>query len=763
MTTQFRISLFDSKQDNLAKPIIVTLDTFIDWIKNPQIRMDKDGALFSPATFQNNKRLKVNVKELSMLVVDCDGALPLQEALEIWNGTGLLGLFHTTWSHGRVCESNPSGADKWRGIIPFEKPATPEQFERAWKWAQELFKGALDSGARDTSRMSYLPSKYSQEAPYESLVLGGELLSSEFPGPDSVIVNQQSFALAVLAREVELVRTAPQGERNTRLTKAGYSTGGFISTGDLDSTTVYRELENAAIEVGLPAKEIVDTLTRAIRAGMALPRVPPKERVDDWAPPVQVRESEPLPKFPLECLPPWLSRYAGEVSIETQVPREAAALFGLAVLSATVAPDVQVRVRGNWIEPINLYAILALLPAQRKSAVWSAMVKPLQVYEAKIIKESRPIIAKEKAARMRRLSRLERLKRQLYKETVKSKQEEIEKELEALALQIDLAGEPVAPQLIVDDITPETLATVMAQQGGSIALLSAEGGLFDQLAGRYTDGLVNIDIFLKGHSGDMLKINRRDRSETIESPRLTMALAVQPAVLRAAAQKPEFRQRGLLARFLYSMPESNLGSRLIAPQEALQSTREGYFEAITTLKTSPKMAFISLTEEADQKLQAWEAQIEKTICPGGSHAEISDWQGKLAGQTVRLAALLHLGWNAETLSPWPEKISGETMEQAILLAQYFQIAAQDVFQEMRRSRHLEDVKAIVRFARERSSTPIASFSARDVRQFLRRRFSTMEHVKIVLDFMLEESWIIERQGSRKTVFEVAPVLPPEIT
>jgi replicative DNA helicase len=758
---QYRLSFFNHKRDNVAKPRFVGLDWLLERAATPELRAQKDGPLFSPATFKSNKRAKEGVRQLAMLVVDCDGGLSFQKAVELWSATGAQALIHTTWSHARIFEGNLRGEEKWRAIIPFLEPATPEQYERAWEYANQVFENQIDHGARDTSRMFYLPARVTEEAPYEYAQLAGEPLNPLFPGPDQILVDRKAYALSALAREITLVSQALEGERNTRLSKAGFSLGGFVATGDLELWEVRSMLEQAGLASGLPPKEVMDCLDGALKRGMALPRGedPEKEKPSDWIPAVELLPARGVPAFPSTELPFWLQQYADEVSHETQVPREGAALFGLSVISAAVAPDTQVRVRGNWIEPLNIYAILALLPAQRKSAVWSAMVKPLQEYEAQLIEESKPIIARAKAARIRRQAKLESLRRNLAKDPKGKDNEKLEAEIEELALQLELLGEPVAPQLICDDVTPEALATILHQQGGAVALLSAEGGLFDQLAGRYTDGLVNLDVFLKGHSGDMLRINRRDRNEIIPNPRLTMALAVQPAVLRAAAQKPEFRQRGLLARFLYAMPTSNLGFRQIAAQGASLRSREAYGEAVVKLKSSPKMAFLELSEEAGQILEAWEVEIEKTIRPDGSHADISDWIGKLAGQTVRLAGLIHLADNVDQLNPWPLLIPGDVMERAVRFAQYFQAAAQEVFVEMKRSRHIEDCRAIATWAKRR---PEGAFSAREIRMHMRRRFTDMDAITEVLEFMCDEGWM-RPIGKKGGFYQMAPSLPEELS
>jgi hypothetical protein len=47
----------------------------------------------------------------------------------------------------------------------------------------------------------------------------------------------------------------------------------------------------------------------------------------------------------------------------------------------------------------------------------------------------------------------------------------------------------------------------------------------------------------------------------VKAPAITVGLAVQPDVIRGLAEKPGFRGRGLLGRFLYALPPSLLGHR----------------------------------------------------------------------------------------------------------------------------------------------------------------------------------------------------------
>ena len=95
-------------------------------------------------------------------------------------------------------------------------------------------------------------------------------------------------------------------------------------------------------------------------------------------------------------------------------------------------------------------------------------------------------------------------------------------ELEQLARQIASYKERAPRRLYVDDITTEKLNSVLADGNGKAAIISAEGGIFDMLSGIYSKN-VNIDVMLKGYSGDSIRVDRVGRnSESIIINRATL-------------------------------------------------------------------------------------------------------------------------------------------------------------------------------------------------------------------------------------------------
>src|SRR5262245_6570918 len=70
MNPTFRLSTFIQVDDNQPKEITRSWPQLLSRFAKPEIRAEKDGALFSPAVFEPRRRLKENVRELSLLVLD---------------------------------------------------------------------------------------------------------------------------------------------------------------------------------------------------------------------------------------------------------------------------------------------------------------------------------------------------------------------------------------------------------------------------------------------------------------------------------------------------------------------------------------------------------------------------------------------------------------------------------------------------------------------------------------------------------------------
>ena len=132
-----------------------------------------------------------------------------------------------------------------------------------------------------------------------------------------------------------------------------------------------------------------------------------------------------------------------------------------------------------------------------------------------------------------------------------------EEEICRLQEELDRIPPPVPFRLLADDITPEKLATEICNQGGRLAIMSAEGEIFYVLAGRYQKGgAPNLNVVLKAHAGDSFRVDRRGRSEHVDQACLTLGLAVQPDVVSGLMSQPTFRGRG------FPCPNTVLGPKI---------------------------------------------------------------------------------------------------------------------------------------------------------------------------------------------------------
>ncbi|TDC85718.1 DUF3987 domain-containing protein [Nonomuraea deserti] len=214
------------------------------------------------------------------------------------------------------------------------------------------------------------------------------------------------------------------------------------------------------------------------------------------------------PTFPIACLPAWLQAMVEAVAEETQTPPDIAAAFGLGGLSAAAGGKAEVRVRGGWQEPVHLFLASVAPPATRKSAVFRAMTAPLYAAEETLILAGR---ARTRQAELLRLQ-LEEADKQARTKAVRSGSANDLAEAESTALALADAAVPHEVQLIAKNVTPEECSTILSEQGGRLAILSAEGDIFDIVCGRYSNGVPALTPFLEAHAGST---SDPDDTETI--------------------------------------------------------------------------------------------------------------------------------------------------------------------------------------------------------------------------------------------------------
>jgi replicative DNA helicase len=430
-------------------------------------------------------------------------------------------------------------------------------------------------------------------------------------------------------------------------------------------------------------------------------------------PPIPFGTAGPLPPFPLDTLPDWGSAMIEGVSEETQTPADLAGVVFLGALSAAAGGRAVIEVRPGWTEPVNLYTAVVMPPGSRKSAVFREMTTPITDAERQLCETARADIQEQEVAR----TVADEAAKRAIATAAKDPKNDHAKAQAIAAAGIAMAITPRAwPRLLADDVTPEAATSLLAQQGGRLAILSAEGDIFDVMSGRYSAGQIpNLGVFLKGHAGDTILVDRKGREpERIDRPALTIGLCIQPQVLLDIARRPVLRGRGLLARVLYSLPADVVGYREIEPDTVQAEVRDLYRQNLAALVVSldgwTDPAVLLVTPEAAKALAEFQRVIEPRLRNGaGDLAAVRDWASKLAGAAVRIAGLLHL---AEHLKDgWGKPIEADTMERAVQLGEYFTEHARAAFDQMGTEPLVDDARVLLAWIKR---TEAKEFTKRDL-------------------------------------------------
>lgn len=156
---------------------------------------------------------------------------------------------------------------------------------------------------------------------------------------------------------------------------------------------------------------------------------------------------------------------------------------------------------------------------------------------------------------------------------------------EIAKLQTDLSNIPQSNfrRIAVDDVTPESLVRLL-EENGTLLMISDEAGMLGNFSGRYSNNVPNIDLLLKCWNGETFISDRATRASIVlKKPYMSVCLACQPYVFDSMINNTAFRGSGLVARFLYCFPKSNIGTRKYDTQAVPEAVIENYKNLIYKL------------------------------------------------------------------------------------------------------------------------------------------------------------------------------------
>lgn len=461
------------------------------------------------------------------------------------------------------------------------------------------------------------------------------------------------------------------------------------------------------------------------------------------------------PQFPAAEFPRVLRNFAVNASDSLRVSVDMTSVSVLTVSSLCAQRKFMVHIRGNWFEPVNLYAVIIANPSERKSAELSLAMTPIYRYQHEENERRRPHVEEYNTRHDMLQRRIESMKKSASSGR-KAKNDSPATVEDIMLLYREMEdlerGAVNYVSLTADDITMEALASEMAANHETMSLVSSEGGIFNVLSGLYSGGMVNIDIILKAWSGDHVKVNRKGRQpETLSRPSLVILLMIQPRVLEAVMKSVDFAGRGLNARFLYSIPASPVGSRPFDAPSIPQDVMDEYDDLIYRLLSIPDTGeprVIELTDEARNELRNIHNMIEPRLV--GDLEPLGDWAGKYVGTVVRIAGLLHICDHVEKAADIP--MPGETVRRAGRIGEYFLSHAICAYQMAGQAddQPTKDAKYILK---RLDSTGKTEISKRDLHRLCMDRIGleTAEQMEAGLEVLVKRGYIkIEKAVADET-------------
>ncbi|MFV1355894.1 YfjI family protein [Mycolicibacterium fortuitum] len=488
-----------------------------------------------------------------------------------------------------------------------------------------------------------------------------------------------------------------------------------------------------------------------------------------------------LPPFPADALPGPYAAMVHATAAALQVDTAMVGPMVLGALSAACGGCVEAEVQQDWREVAVLHLVIAAGPSERKSPALGRVTAPLRAAERAMAEVVGPRRVEAMARRRIADQRAANAEREASKLSVANRSGDLDTATTSdpavlgvdpveRAVKLAAVAEgivvPELPRVLADDVTPEAMNARLAANHGRLAVMSAEGGVFATLAGRYSRGVANLDGWLKGYVGDQIIVDRAGRpTEMIDRPALTVCLAVQPAVLAEVRADQRFDGLGLLSRLSIAQPRSMVGHR--DPDAAVPTPEHvsaAYADALTDLacrlhEREGGPSAVKFSPAARDEIAEIARRVERRLVSGGDlSGDLEAWGGKHVGRVIRAAVLRHMAEHGAHGAD--QLVSAETVAAAWRIGEFFAAHTRAAFGVADTGAvKLSDLTAALDYLRKRhQASPLMAMPMRDLSKsgpMVLRRKSTRDPV---LDMLTDFNLIAIRLREGARVVYLHPVV-----
>ncbi len=380
--------------------------------------------------------------------------------------------------------------------------------------------------------------------------------------------------------------------------------------------------------------------------------------------------------FPLEALGGPLGAIVEDTARVLQLPPELPGSIALGILSAAIGKGIVLRIPPRRT-PGNLFVLATGTSGSGKSEAFRHIAAPIFALNAEEGKAHVQNVVPRMKARLAILH-----KKQKHLEGKEDGETELENTIREIT-ETQLQLEP--PALVLEDVTIQKLAAVMAANDETTAILSSDAGdVLSNILGRWNGtGRTDENIFLKGYSLDACDIRRMSRDVVhLDAPCISMTLVTTPDELRSLYANERLTAGGFLARCLTICVESRWSWDDGSIRDFAAETTDDWGNLIRACvqryRFNPAQEF-SATKEA---VGIFRDMYNGLVAGFEKFHGIEPFVARWREQALRIAVVLHVARHRDAAGS--NQLEADTAQNATALANWYGEQACDILEGSRR-------------------------------------------------------------------------------
>jgi hypothetical protein len=416
---------------------------------------------------------------------------------------------------------------------------------------------------------------------------------------------------------------------------------------------------------------------------------------------IPFKQSEPLPAFPLEALAricPASSEYINAAAEMIQAPIDLVGTVTLGMLEIACRGRYPVCLPNGHRERPCFYIAPIAPPSERKSGVIDTVSLPLVDFEIEYNGEHAAEIAQSESEFRLLQASITKAEREAINAKNSDDRMIAEHDIQKFNNKLVNFEAEKEMRLFSADVTPEKLSAMIKAQNEVFALVSAEGGGLFENIGRYCEK-GGLEIYLNGYSGDRVCVDRKSsESIVINCPTLSIIAPCQPSVITDLFSDKKKSGRGLLSRILFVQCNSRVGGRKVTSKPIDDRIYTNYNNVCRNMLSASSKGDLRFDEGGFAVYTSFFDEIEPQLTPDvGDLSFMADWAGKLHGNMIRLAGLIHcIAAFEQGRNPLDSFINADEARAAVTLSRFFLAHAKAVYTEQEEPREISNARYLWR-------------------------------------------------------------------